>query len=409
MMTTVVVLGTACVGTTSHHVRTTEQTKPPTTESTVPEPDCADSLTPAVQAGQLLMVMVPVAQDAAELLSSGAAGGFGLKGRQPADIADGVAKATTDAPIPPFVASDEEGGTTQRLSAALGPLPSAEEMARGTPVEAGERMGEYAQKMKELGFNMIFGPVADTGSGSGLGTRSFGDDPEEVAAYVTSIIDAVQSAGLVAVVKHWPGIGGGTTDPHDALSPLDPVEDLRNADLKPFRAAMTAGVGGMMVSHSVIPGLTADDEPASLSKPAITGELRGALGYQGLVITDSLGMGAIVATTSQEEAAEKAIAAGADMALVSGTEATRAAHIRLTEAIRSGRLDPDQVKRSVTRVLAAKGISGPCPDIAANTARSVERLHAGDTTAAGDTSGDDLGADGGAVDQLGTSRAEEAE
>lgn len=391
MIATVLVLGTSCVGTTGRNVLTTTETKPPTTESTVPEPDCAESLSPAVQAGQLLMVMVPAAGDATELLASGSVGGLGLKGRQPADVGDAITAAIEDAPIPPFVSSDEEGGTTQRLSAALGSLPSAEEMAKGTPIEAGELMGAYAEKMKEIGFNMVFGPVADTGTGSALGSRSFGDDPEKVAEYVTSIVEAIQSAGLVAVVKHWPGIGGGTSDPHDMLSSLDPIEELRQSDLIPFRAAITAHVGGIMVSHSVVPGLTADDEPASISRTAITGELRGALDYQGLVMTDSLGMGAIVATTPQEEAAEKAISAGADIALVSGVEATEKAHARLTDAIRTARLDPAQVERSVRRVLAAKGISGPCPDIVANSVRSAERLPEGADTDGATGTGNDSG------------------
>lgn len=381
------------MGTTGHHVKETAEPTPNTTESTIPEPDCAESLPPAIQAGQMLMVMVQEATDATDLLTNGSVGGFGLKGRQPSDVGTAVAAAIGDAPIPPFVASDEEGGTTQRLSAALGTLPSADEMASGTPAEAGELMGTYAGKMKSIGFNMVFGPVADTGDGSGLGTRSFGEDPDEVSRYVTSIIDAIQSAGLIAVVKHWPGIGGGSSDPHDTLSALDPIESLRSSDLGPFRAAIGAGVGGIMVSHSIVPGLTADDEPASISKAAITGELRGALDYRGLVITDSLGMGAIIATTPQDEAAEKAIAAGADMALVSGIDATETAHVRLTEAIRARRLDPAQVERSVRRILEAKGISGPCPDIVANTTRSAERMTGAETDGTrGD--GDDGNGDG---------------
>lgn len=394
LLASVALVVSSCVGTSGRQVRAGVASTAPTTGSTIPEPDCAESLPTAAKAGQLLMVMVADPGDASDLLSSGSAGGFGLKGRQPADVGDAVREAVADAPIPPFVASDEEGGTTQRLSNALGSLPSAAEMSEGTPESAGSEMGTYATKMKDLGFNMVFGPVADVGSGSGLGSRSFGEDPETVASYVTAIVDAVQTAGLIAVVKHWPGIGGGSVDPHDSLASLAPIEDLRASDLVPFRAATQTGVGGVMVSHSIVPGLTSDDEPASLSKEAITGELRGALGYQGLVITDSLGMGAIAATTPQDEAAERAIAAGADIALVSGAEATSAAHARLVDAIGTGRIAQDQVERSVRRVLSAKGISGPCPDIVASTTRATDQPRNG---ARPDDSTEDEGDDGAAA------------
>lgn len=377
-------MATSCVGTTGRQIRAkAEKTEQTRTESTIPEPDCAESLPTNAQVSQLLMVMVPSPQDAADLLAAGKVGGFGLKGRQPADVGSAVVEATKDTPIPPFVASDEEGGTTQRLAAALGTLPSAAEMAEGTATDAAQDMGAYAAKMKEIGFNMVFGPVADVGTGSGLGTRSFGDDADTVASYVSAIVGAIQDAGVIAVVKHWPGIGGGTADPHDSLAALDDINDLRSTDMIPFRAAIAADVGGIMVSHSVVPGLTADDEPASLSKEAISGELRGGLDYGGLVITDSLGMGAVVATTPQDEAAEMAISAGADVALMSGTDATTKAHARLTDAIRNGRIPEAQVERSVRRVLAAKGISGPCPDIVAATTMSA------DTSTDGTSSEDD--------------------
>ena len=268
---------TSCVGTTGRQVRASEPTTVTTPDTTIPEPDCAESLPPAAQAGQLVMIIVADASETREALTDGSAGGLALKGRQPKDIGDKIADATKNSPIPPFVASDEEGGTVQRLAAALGTLPSAAEVAEGTPAEAGVAMGDYASKMKNIGFNMVFGPVADVGSGSGLGSRSFGDDPDAVASYVTALVKAIEDAGLIAVVKHWPGIGGGTADPHDSLSALASIDDLRSKDMIPFRAAIDAGAGGVMVSHSIVPGLTGDDEPASLSKAAITGELRGAM------------------------------------------------------------------------------------------------------------------------------------
>lgn len=364
---TISVLG-ACTGTSGRQVEARpEEPRNEVTPTTRP-PDCAEVLSPGAQAGQLIMVMVTGPQLATAVLSAGRAGGFALKGRQSSDVGDEVTAAITDAPIAPFVASDEEGGTVQRLGAAIDELPSAETMAEDTPQDAATLFEPYATAMRDLGFNMNFGPVADVGSGSGLGTRSFGDDPAAVSGFATAIIEAQQSAGLISVVKHWPGIGGGSADPHVQLAPVAPIDELRTKDLVPFGAAIAAGVPAVMVAHVEVPGLTAENEPASLSRAAITGELRGRQGFTGLVITDALGMGAIVDTTPQDDAAELAIAAGADIALVSGADVVPLVHERLTEAIASRRLATAQVVESVRRVLKAKGIDGPCPELAAKLA-----------------------------------------
>ena len=333
--------------------------------TTTAPPDSAELLSPAAQAGQLLLVMVTAPQLAAESLAAGTAGGFGLKGRQEADVGDEIADAVADAPLPPIVASDEEGGTVQRLGAALGDLPSAAELAEGSPEEAAAELGAYASSLDALGVNMVFGPVADVGSGSDLGTRSFGDDAEQVARFTEAIVAAQEGAGVVSAVKHWPGIGGGATDPHLQLDSLAPIDELRAVDLVPFDRAFAAGASAVMVAHAVVPGLTADDEPASLSRAAITDELRGRQGFDGLVVTDSLGMGAVLEVTTQTDAAEASIAAGADLALLSSADVVPAAHAQLTDAITAGRIPADQVAASVRRVLDAKGITGPCLDIVA--------------------------------------------
>lgn len=395
----------ACTGTSDGQVEVAaDREATSTTSSTAPPPDCAELLPPAAQAGQLLMVMVTSPALAEPVLSAGTVGGFGLKGRQSAEIGDEIAAAVEGAPVTPFVAGDEEGGTVQRLSAALGDLPSAEEFAEGTPSEAGEQFTDYAQGMAELGFNMNFGPVADVGDGSDLGSRSFGDDPSIVSSYTDVIIRAQEDAGILSVVKHWPGIGGGITDPHLSLSVGESIDELRAQDLLPFDRAFAAGAGGVMVAHALVPGLTADDEPASLSRAAITGELRERQGFDGLVITDSLGMGAIVNTVSQDEAAERSIAAGADVALLSGADVVDAVHTRLTEAIAEGRIPSEQVVASVRRVLTAKGIEGDCVDLAAAYSSRLADAAAGE---AGDTStgtGSDAVADPGinSTDDTGT-------
>ena len=275
--------------------------------TTTTPPDCAEMLPPEGQASQLLMVMTGSPAEAAPTISGGLVGGFGLKGNQSEDVGTEVATAIAEAPLTPIVASDEEGGTVQRLRSAIGQIPSARELAKKTPAEAAAVHAEHAAAMKALGFTMDFAPVADVGSGSDLGSRSFGNDPTQVSSFVNAVFPAIAGAGVTPVVKHWPGLGAGNTDPHDALGTLADVETLRARDLLPFDAAIASGVPAIMVTHAEVPGLTAEGEPTSLSTAAITGELRGRQGFTGLVITDSLGMGAVADLGTQADLAEATI------------------------------------------------------------------------------------------------------
>ena len=366
---------TACTGTDSFAVKAQKAKAPARSTSTTAPPDCAAMLPPAALAGQLLMVMVTNPSLAADSLRSGQVGGFGLKGAQSAAVATQVADAVQGAPVQPFVAADEEGGTVQRLSAALGRLPSQTTLGAGTVEAAQEAYRRHDAAMKDLGFNMNFAPVADVGSGSGLGTRTFGTDPAKVSQFVVAAVKEADDAGLVPVVKHWPGIGGGTADPHLKLTTLAPIDQLQAKDLVPFRAAFDAGAPAVMVTHAVVPGLTEPGVPASLSKAAITDELRGKEGFKGLVVTDSLGMGAVVNKFPQPQAAEQAIAAGADVALLSGTDVVAQTHQQLTEAITERRLPRAQVLASVRRVLELKGVDGPCIGVVtrySNAARAAQ-------------------------------------
>jgi len=355
-----------CTGTsgTQVEVRSATTERSGSTTTTNP-PDCAQMLPVEGRAAQLLMAMVTTPQLATDAVNSGTVGGFGLKGNQSKDVGNQIQAAVKDAPLPVSVAADEEGGTVQRLRLALGTLPAAATLGKGTPEDAATTLGEHAAAMKKLGFTMDFAPVADVGTGSGLGTRSFSGDPGTVAKFMEAILPAQQEAGIISVVKHWPGIGGGGPDPHQKLPTLATIDTLRAKDLVPFDRAIAAGAPAIMVTHAAVPGLTQPGEPASLSQAAITGELRGRQKFDGLVITDSLGMGAIAATTGQAEAAERAVIAGADIALVSGADAVPAAHARLVDAITSGRIPQDQVLTSVRRVLKAKGVDGQCLDAVA--------------------------------------------
>ncbi len=314
------------------------------------------------QAAQLVMVMVADPSHAADALEAGTVSGYGLKGNQRSDVADAIEATAGLSVLPISVAVDEEGGTVQRLRYSAGRLPSAEDMAEGTPAQAANEVEAHARRMADMGVTMNFAPVADVGSGAGLGSRSFGDDPTTVSEFAVAVGNANAAGGVTPVVKHWPGIGGAGVDPHNSLPTLDPVEELRAVDMAPFRSAFEAGAPAVMVAHAEVPGLTADGEPASLSRAAITDELRNSEGFGGVVMTDSLGMGAIVDDHTQAEAAELAISAGADIALVSGTDVVNGVHERLVEAITEGRIPAEQVEASVRRVLSLRGIEGECFD-----------------------------------------------
>jgi beta-N-acetylhexosaminidase len=317
-----------CAGTTGEQVHSRRSssteagpTSSASTTATTKPPDCAAMLPPAGLAAQLLMMTTNDPINAAEAVASGTVGGFALVEGQRTDVGSRISEAVADAPLKVSVAVDEEGGSVQRLKNALGRVPSASTMGEGTPEEAARTFAEHATAMAALGVTMNFAPVADVGEGPGLDGRVYGDDPATVGQFVTAIVAALEEGGIVPVVKHWPGLGGGDDDPHESISVVAPIEELRAADLLPFERAIEAGVPAVMVTHAEIPGLTAQGEPASLSSNAIGMELREREGFDGVE-----------------------------------------AHARLTTAIADQTLDPAQVEDSVRRVLELKGVEGECFD-----------------------------------------------
>ncbi len=361
---------TACVGATGvHTIAGPRHTSKPVVEArtvtrvTAPLiPQCVGSLTTELEAGQLLMVLVADPSQAGDLAAVGAVGGYALTGDQQGDVRAAIASVGARSHLPLLVSGDEEGGTVQRLRTVLGLLPSAAKLvSQGSAAAAGAKFADYAQKMASLGFNMNLGPSLDVGAGSALGTRSFGNTVDTVSSYGNQVIAGVRRGGLIPVAKHWPGIGGGTVDPHVGESQLASIQQLRQRDEVPFDRAIAAGVPALMVSHATIPGLTGVI-PASLSHEAITDELRGREHFDGVVVTDSLGMGAVSATgLNDASAAVRAIEAGADIALISDPKFVAAAHRGIVNAVNSGQLTKAQLDRSVARVLVLKGITGGCP------------------------------------------------
>ena len=257
--------------------------------------------------------------------------------------------------IPLIFAVDEEGGRVQRLAGVLGRLPSAASQTQKSPPEIADQAADHARRMVELGFTMNFAPVVDVGGGEGIGDRSFGDDPAIVTEYGMATVEGLSAGGVVPVVKHFPGHGGASADTHDELASTAPLAQLRARDLIPFAAVVGSTDAAVMVGHLNVPGLTGG-LPASLSPAAVGGLLRDELGHGGLVVTDSLVMGAIRSRWSVSEAALLAITAGADLALVGDLTDAAAAFAEIEAAVSESRLSLERLDDAATNVFRAKGV-----------------------------------------------------
>ncbi len=222
---------------------------------------------------------------------------------------------------PPLIAIDQEGGSVTRLGPPFTRFPDARVLAATDDPEK-EVVNFAVTSAKELlgaGINMNLAPVLDiceAGENYFMERRSLGADPEKVSRLGCLIIETMQKSGLAACGKHFPGLGGARQDPHHLLPVVDlPRQHLLEKDLQPFMSAAQAGVAAVMTSHTMYPELD-NNRPATLSRKIITTLLRRQVGYEGLVITDDLEMGAIENEGRIEDAAWEAFLAGSDMLLI---------------------------------------------------------------------------------------------
>ena len=222
---------------------------------------------------------------------------------------------------PLILAVDQEGGRVARLKAPFTEFPGNESIGRSESPEAqAEAFARTtAEEMGLVGLNMDLAPVLDVGRGpveEHLRGRTFGEDPRRVADLGSIVIRTLQAGGIMAVAKHFPGLGRTAEDPHVRLPEILLEEgELETVNLVPFRAAVEEGVAAVMTSHAVYPSID-PGTPATLSEAVLKGLLRERLGYDGLIITDDLEMGAIASGWGVPEGAAAAFAAGADILLV---------------------------------------------------------------------------------------------
>jgi beta-N-acetylhexosaminidase len=255
---------------------------------------------------------------------------------------------------PLFIGVDQEGGIVNRLNAPMTPFPTMmthgasgrSDLARAAAQASGE-------ELRAAGFTVVFAPDADVTTGAGdptIGSRSVGSRPQQVARIVTAAVEGYRDAGIVPVVKHFPGHGSVGTDSHLDL----PVQDasmrtLRRRDLVPFRAAIGAGAPATMIAHLDVRAVDRGT-PSTLSRPVVTGLLRNRMGFGGLVVTDALEMGAIVDRYGTGTAAVESLRAGVDVLLMPAD--LPGAHRAIVRAVRAGRLPQARLDEAAARVVA---------------------------------------------------------
>ncbi|PXX00272.1 glycoside hydrolase family 3 N-terminal domain-containing protein [Mycolicibacterium moriokaense] len=319
---------------------------------------------------QLLMVGVKDAADARAVVETHHVGGIFIGSWTDLSmLSDGSLTniAASAGPLPLAVSVDEEGGRVSRLAKLIGSQPSPRVLAKTqTPDQVYNIALQRGQAMKKLGITIDFAPVADVSDEPDdevIGDRSFGNDSTTVTDYAGAYARGLRDAGLLPVLKHFPGHGHGSGDTHTGSVVTPPITDLQNNDLIPYRTLTAQAPVGVMVGHIQVPGLTGSD-PASLS-PAAYALLRsgdyGGPAFNGPVFTDDLSsMQAISDKMGVAEAALRGLQAGADTALWVTTDEVPAVLDRLEKALAAGELTMPRVDASVLRMAAVKGPNPHC-------------------------------------------------
>jgi beta-N-acetylhexosaminidase len=337
-------------------------------------PACGDvtTLPTRDKLAQLLMVGVKNADDAQDVVSDYHVGGIFFGGWTDLSILDGRLTDIKNGagPLPLSVGVDEEGGRVSRLKNRIGPAPSAKELAQTrTPDQVYTLELERGRKMHDLGITIDFAPdvdvVTDAPDDSVIGNRSFGSDPEKVTTYAGKYAKGLRDAGLLPVLKHFPGHGRGSGDSHKGGVVTPPLSDLQGVDLVPYRTLITAAPVAVMVGHLQVPGLTPDDLPASLSREAVqllrTGTGYNAPPFTGPVFSDDLSsMEAISDRYDVSDAVLRSLQAGIDVALWVTTKEVPAVLDRLEKAVAAGELPIPAVDQSLVRVATMKGPNKAC-------------------------------------------------
>lgn len=366
----------------------------PQPEPRPPEGERAQKLlagmTDEEKVGQLFLVSIPgTSLDAAALafLSEAKIGNVILfgnnceSGGQVLALTGAIQRAVTEKTgVPAFIAVDQEGGKITRITDGATVYPGAMAFAAsgGQPTaldpvpesNALKIQGEFVgEELRALGVNCNLAPVADVNTNPNnpvIGVRSYGDDPNRVAGDVAAYALGLQSRGVLSVVKHYPGHGDTVVDSHFGLPVSNKtLDELAQAELLPFLHAGQAGVGGVMSAHILYPQIDPGGHPATLSKAVLTDMLREGEGlphgFEGLIFTDSMRMGAVTSQYGIGQACVLAVNAGADILTtgtggdgMAGLQAQRAAYNEVLAAVKNGTISRETLDDRAVRVLLYK-------------------------------------------------------
>ena len=323
------------------------------------------NMSDADKVGQLMMIGIhgkSLNDDAKFMLNEYRVGGIILFDRnmeskdQVKTLITDINKAGKSAGLTPlFLGIDQEGGAVARMDDKLIKVPPAEEVGKEPVEQAAALAREVGTELKELGFNINFAPVADLGLTYG---RSYSTNPDEVVRYASAVGKSYDEAGLWYSYKHFPGIGKTDVDLHADTS-IVPVskETLLSEDTKVFVDLIKQSKPNtytIMVSHAMYPQID-PDHPSSLSKAIITDWLRKDMGYNGVVVTDDMDMGALAKHYTFGDMAVQSILAGSDILLVCHEyEHMQEAYNGLMKAVKDGRLSKERLDESVKRILLMK-------------------------------------------------------
>ncbi|MGW3241588.1 glycoside hydrolase family 3 protein [Streptomyces sp. NPDC001070] len=292
---------------------------------------------------------------------------------QIADLSNGIQRASR---IPLLISTDQEHGAVARVGSPATLFPGGMALgADGSTKDARRAAAVAGAELAAMGITQDYAPVADVNVNPAnpvIGVRSFGADPQAVAALVAAQVEGYQRAGIAATAKHFPGHGDTGTDSHFALPIIThSLEEWRRLDAPPFRAAIAAGIDSIMTAHILVPALDDSGDPATLSRPILTGILREELGYDGVVVTDSLGMEGVRQKYGDDRVPVLALKAGADQLL--NPPVLETAWQGVLAAVRSGELTEERLDESLTRILMLKARRGLLDDPYV-THRGVDRV-----------------------------------
>lgn len=308
-------------------------------------------------------------QDVAALRRAAAAGIGGItfmgESGDAKSLAANIEAAKAGAPhgLAPMISSDEEGGNVQHLRNVIYPIPSAKTMGTWPVGKIETTALDYGKRMHALGLAMDFGPDFDLsfpGSFIDQEQRAFSANPQTVALAAGAWASGLQAAQIIPVIKHWPG-HGEATNTHKGAAKISPLATIEGRDMIPFETQFKTGVPAVMVGHLRVQGLTTGNVPTSMSPEALS-YLRSHAGPNTVIITDSLSMGASSTALHIDppQSAVRALAAGADWALVCSWDPLKVA-AAIQKAIKTGVLPREQAIESAKRILELKRIAGLLP------------------------------------------------